>query len=75
MKDNYDFSQAVRNPYIDRLPPRKKAKKQISINIDEETVDYFKSMAEDVGIPYQTLMNKYLSYCAAKRLKAEINWV
>ena len=48
MRDEYDFSNAKRNPYA------KKLKKQITINIDENTIDYFKVQAENSGIPYQT---------------------
>ena len=51
MRDEYDFSNAKRNPYA------KKLKKQITINIDENTIDYFKVQAENSGIPYQTLIN------------------
>ena len=50
MRDEYDFSNAKRNPYA------KKLKKQITINIDENTIDYFKVQAENSGIPYQTLI-------------------
>ena len=46
MRDEYDFSNAKRNPYA------KKLKKQITINIDENTIDYFKVQAENSGIPY-----------------------
>ena len=71
MRDNYDIMSLNprRNPYV-----KKKMKKQISINIDEDVIDYFKDMANDTGIPYQILMNKCLSHYAAQKLKAEINW-
>ena len=68
MKDEYDFSKGVKNPYI------KSAKKQITINLDEGTVAYFKRLAEETGIPYQTLINLYLSDCAKKQLKPEMVW-
>ena len=68
MKDEYDFSKGVKNPYI------KNAKKQITINLDEGTVTYFKRLAEETGIPYQTLINLYLSDCAKKQLKPEMVW-
>ena len=67
MKDKYDIkdSNPRKNPYT------KKLKKQITININVEAVDYFKNMAEQSGIPYQTLINMYLMDCAKnkKRLK------
>ena len=68
MKDEYDFSKGVKNPYI------KSAQKQITINLDEGTVAYFKRLAEETGIPYQTLINLYLSDCAKKQLKPEMVW-
>lgn len=60
MRDEYDFSKAEtrQNPYIKSL------KKQITINIDSETIDFFKEQSEKSGIPYQTLINLYLSDCA-----------
>ena len=61
MRDEYDFSNAKRNPYA------KKLKKQITINIDENTIDYFKVQAENSGIPYQTLINLYLSDCFTQK--------
>ena len=68
MRKEYDFSQSVRNPYIRKL------KKVISIRIDPDTIDYFKKMAEETGIPYQNLMNHYLADCASKRLKPSLKW-
>lgn len=62
MRKSYDFSKSVRNPYARRM------KKQITIRIDETAIAYFKAMAEERGIPYQSLMNWYLVECAtAKR--------
>lgn len=57
MLKEYDFSNARKNPYAKAL------KKQITINIDSNTIDYFKEQAEVVGIPYQTLINLYLKDC------------
>ena len=53
MREEYDFSKGKKNPYV------KKQKKQITINIDSDTVDYFKAQADNTGIPYQTLINLY----------------
>ena len=61
MREEYDFSNARKNPYA------KKLKKQITINIDSDTIDYFKSLAEQTGVPYQTLMNLYLTDCAENK--------
>ncbi len=57
MKDEYDFSESVQNPYF------KKLKKQVTIRLEEEVVDYFKTLSEEAGIPYQTLINLYLQDC------------
>jgi predicted DNA binding CopG/RHH family protein len=68
MRESYDFSNSVKNPYAKRL------KKQITIRIDEETVAYFKNMAEDKGIPYQSLINLYLRDCANEHKQLETKW-
>lgn len=68
MKAEYDFSKAIKNPYA------KKLKKQITINIDADTIDYFKIQSESCGIPYQTLINLYLSDCAVNNRKPHISW-
>jgi uncharacterized protein (DUF4415 family) len=68
MKDRYDFSNSVKNPYL-RSP-----KKQITIRLDEEIVEYFKCMSEDSGIPYQSLINLYLRVCVAERKQLQLKW-
>lgn len=68
MLDEYDFSHARKNPYAKLL------KKQITINIDVSTVDYFKDMSSDNGIPYQTLINLYLRDCVENERKIRINF-
>ncbi len=68
MKAEYDFSKAKKNPYA------KKLKKQITINIDLDTIDYFKSQSDISGIPYQTLINLYLSDCAIKKKQLQLSW-
>lgn len=68
MKNEYDFSKAHKNPYASKL------KKQITINIDTDTIDYFKSQSAFSGIPYQTLINLYLSDCAEQKKQLQISW-
>lgn len=68
MRKEYDFSAARKNPYASLL------KKQITIRLDEEAIDYFKSISEEVGIPYQSLINLYLRDCAASQRKLNLNW-
>ncbi|RPI71860.1 MAG: antitoxin [Desulfobacteraceae bacterium] len=69
MRKEYDFSKAKKNPYAGLL------KKQITIRIGQETIDYFKSLAQKTGIPYQTLIDMYLSDCAAKKTKPVMKWI
>ncbi len=68
MREEYDFSNSIKNPYA------KKVKKQISIKIEEDTINYFKGLATKVGIPYQNLMNSYLTDCAIKKLEPQLKW-
>ena len=68
MRDNYDFSNAVKNPYAKRL------KKQITIRIDVDTIDYFKQQAEETGISYQNLINSYLGECAMNKYTPSLVW-
>ena len=68
MRAEYDFSKAVKNPYAAQL------KKQITIRLDEESIRYFKSISEGVGIPYQSLINLYLRDCAASNRKLNLKW-
>lgn len=68
MRKRYDFSGARRNPYANRL------KKQVTIRLDETTIAYFKELAEETAIPYQTLINLYLRECAAARKRLVIEW-
>jgi predicted DNA binding CopG/RHH family protein len=68
MRDSYDFSDSIKNPYA------KQQKKQITIRIDEDTILYFKKMAEDKGIPYQSLINLYLRDCAIEQRDLELSW-
>ncbi len=68
MQKNYDFSKGKKNPYASRL------KKQVTIRLEEGTIAYFKDLAEEIGIPYQTLINMYLRDCAATSRKLTIEW-
>ena len=68
MKKTYDFSKSVRNPYL-RQP-----KRQLTIRLDEATIDYFQSLAQESGIPYQSLINLYLRECAAENKKLQMKW-
>ncbi|MCL1847366.1 MAG: BrnA antitoxin family protein [Coriobacteriia bacterium] len=69
MRLEYDFSASRPNPYAKRL------KKQITIRLDETSIDYFKQEASEVGIPYQSLINLYLADCAANNKKLKLTLV
>ena len=69
MRRHYDFSNAKRNPYARRL------KQQVTIRIDRDTIAYFRRLAEETGIRYQTLINLYLKECAASGKKLSNTWV
>ena len=69
MRDEYDFSNARKNTYV------KKLKKQITMNIDSDTVEYFKNQSQVSGIPYQVLINLYLSDCALNKKEIKISWL
>ena len=63
MRDHYDFSKGTRNPYAKHL------KRQVTIRLDLNTLEYFKTLAADSRVPYQTLINRYLRECASSRKK------
>ena len=70
MKDHYDFRsmKGEKNPYIKEL------KQPITIRLDKATVAYFKSLAVDLGMPYQNLINLYLRDCALNQKKPALRW-
>jgi uncharacterized protein (DUF4415 family) len=68
MRKEYDLSNARKNPYAAQL------KKQITIRLDEDSITYFKDVSDEVGIPYQSLINLYLRDCASSKRKLNLNW-
>lgn len=70
MRDHYDFSKMKgrKNPYVKHL------KQPVTIRLDREAVAYFKSLAEEMGVPYQSLINLYLRDCALHRRKLRMEW-
>ena len=68
LEKEFDFSKAVKNQYAQEL------KKQITIRIAPSTIDYFKDEAKKSGIPYQTLINLYLTDCVKNKRKLEFKW-
>ena len=68
MREEYDFSSAQKNPYAKRL------KRQVTINLDVDVVDYFKAQSDSSGIPYQTLINLYLADCVSNKRTLKLSW-
>ena len=70
MRTHYDFSkmEGRKNPYIKLL------KQPITIRLDKQTVDYFKSLSMQMGIPYQNLINLYLRDCAVHHKRLQLKW-
>ena len=68
MRKPYDFSEGRCNPYVKRL------KQQLTIRLDTDTVAYFRTLAKETAIPYQTLMNLYLRDCAESRRRLRFAW-
>ena len=70
MKAEYDLSKmkSRKNPYAAKL------KKQVTIRMGGDVIEYFKDMAEKTGIPYQSLINLYLRDCVATRRQLDLTW-
>jgi predicted DNA binding CopG/RHH family protein len=69
MREEYDFSKATKNPYAKRV------KKQLTLRVDDSTIEYFRNLAEEVNVPYQTLINMYLRDCATSRRRLSLKWI
>lgn len=70
MREEYDITSLNprKNPYAETC------KKQVTINLDENVITYFKNQSEAVGIPYQTLINLYLCDCVKNNRQPEVVW-
>ena len=68
MKEHYDFSNGQKNPYTKLL------KKQITINLSNEVIEYFKELSEKTSVPYQTLINFYLLDCVKNKKTLDITF-
>ena len=70
MKKEYDFSnmKSRKNPYASKL------KRQVTIRMSDDIVEYFKEMADETGIPYQSLINLYLRDCVVNDRKPDLSW-
>jgi uncharacterized protein (DUF4415 family) len=68
MRSHYDFSQSKPSPYATKL------RKPVTIRLGVDVIDYFRKMAQETGIPYQTLINLYLRDCAQQQRKLDLQW-
>ncbi|MFQ5627587.1 MAG: CopG family antitoxin [bacterium] len=68
MRNEYDFSKSIKKPYI------KKLTKQITIRLENETIEYFKQLAVEIDIPYQKLINLFLNDCAQNKMRPSVKW-
>jgi len=68
MRKEYDFNKSKKNPYSRLL------KTQITIRIENDTIDYFKQLAAESGMSYQNLINMYLRECVESRKKPTLRW-
>ena len=69
MRKEYDFSKSKKNPYARFF------KKQVTMRLDNEVINYFKNLAQETGIPYQNLINLFLKYCVKEKKKPAIKWL
>lgn len=70
MKMEYDLSKMKvrKNPYISKL------KRQVTIRMSNDIIEYFKDMSEDTGIAYQSLINLYLKDCVENDRRPDLSW-
>lgn len=68
MRDEYNLQSGVRNPYL------KNIKKSVTIRLDDEVIVYFKNLAVEKGVPYQSLINLYLKDCVQQCREPSLSW-
>jgi predicted DNA binding CopG/RHH family protein len=68
MRTEFDFSNSRKNPYAKQL------KSRITLRVDTMTLNYFKEMAAELGMPYQNLINLFLRDCAIQKRRPTIQW-
>jgi len=68
VRKEYDFSASVKNPYVKRL------KRQVTLRLGVDVIDYFKKLANETGVPYQNLINLYLQDCANSHKRLKLEW-
>ena len=69
MRDEYDFSQSIKNPYAEHL------RKPVTLHLGLDVIEYFQEVSRETDIPYQTLINLYLKDCVRSHRKPSFRWV
>lgn len=69
MEKEYDFTNARKNPYAEKLK-----KQQVTMNLDQKVIEFFKTESLTLGIPYQTLINLYLKDCVENKRRLKFKW-
>ena len=57
-----------KNPNASRL------KKSLTIRLREHLIEYFKQMADETSIPYQSPIKLYLRDCVAEHRQIDLSW-
>jgi uncharacterized protein (DUF4415 family) len=70
MRKEYDFSKmkSRKNPHAEKL------KKQVTLRLGTDVIEYFKTLSEETGVGYQNLINLYLKECAHSGKKLKLKW-
>jgi len=68
MRKQYDFTRSIRNPYTKHL------KKQVTLRLGIEVIEYFKALSKETGVPYQNLIHLYLKEGAHSGKKLTLKW-
>ena len=70
MKKEYNFAgmKGRKNPYAKGL------KKQVTLRLGIDVIEYSKNLAAETGIPHQNLINLTLRQCAQTGKKPTLFW-
>ncbi|HEX2688264.1 MAG TPA: BrnA antitoxin family protein [Kofleriaceae bacterium] len=70
MRKEYDFvhMKKAKPKYLRRM------KAAVTMRLDTSVIAYFRLLANDIGMPYQSLINYVLSEYASRKLQPSANW-
>jgi uncharacterized protein (DUF4415 family) len=69
MEPEYDLSKMKKRPN----PFAKQLKKQVTISLGIDVIEYFETMAQEKGISSQELINLYLQDCVVSKRQLSLN--